>query len=95
MRVSARLASTKLTLLSRLSTTRRTPNRQSFFLRGFHAYIVQRCQAEKWSILTKWRNPGVENKWRKRVGVEPTIDAERRRPTVLKTVPYTRWDSLP
>jgi hypothetical protein len=33
--------------------------------------------------------------WRKRVGVEPTIAAERRRSQVLKTGPVTGLDALP
>jgi hypothetical protein len=35
------------------------------------------------------------SKWRKRVGVEPTVAAERRRPPVLKTGEFTGTHSLP
>jgi len=37
----------------------------------------------------------MEWQWREHMGVEPTGDAEGRRPTVLKTAPTTGQDVLP
>jgi hypothetical protein len=52
MRICAGLASAKLTLLSRLGATNGATNSQGLFLLGFHGYMMHRCSATGWSIVT-------------------------------------------
>lgn len=52
MRLSARLAGAKLTLLSGPGATRGTTSRKRFFLRDPHGYILCVYPAGSWSILT-------------------------------------------
>ena len=61
MRLSPWLTSSKLALLSWLSATSGAPHRQCLFLDDFHAYMMQRCLREEWSILTNaaTRKPNV------------------------------------
>jgi hypothetical protein len=56
MRLCAGLASAKLTLLSRFGSTSGATNSQGLFLLGFHGYIMRRCAAPCWSILTSEGN---------------------------------------
>ena len=56
MRLCAGLASAKLTLLSRFGATSGATNSQGLFLLGFHGYIMRRCAAPCWSILTSEGN---------------------------------------
>ncbi len=53
MRICTRLASTELTLFSRLGATSGATNRQRLFLLGCHGYMLQRCSAKSCSIVNR------------------------------------------
>jgi len=52
MRLRAGEAGAKLTLLSWSGATSGATNGQGLLLFGFHGYIMRRCVAPVWSILT-------------------------------------------
>jgi hypothetical protein len=56
MRLGAGLAGAKLTLLSALGATSGATNIQGGFLLGFHNYMMHRCAATNWSIVTSAAN---------------------------------------
>lgn len=59
MRLGARLASAKLALLSALSATSGATNSQGGLQLGFHNYMMHRCAATNWSIVTSAANHAI------------------------------------
>jgi hypothetical protein len=56
MRLSAGQTGTELTFFAWLRTTSRAANREGLFFFDFHAYIVKRGLAARWSIVTTLLN---------------------------------------
>ena len=84
-----------LTCPSTLELNSRKSDSNPFF--DYHVFITS---SYFWGYACVQRTPGsipqpIENKWRKRVGVEPTGDAARRHPPVLKTGTITGPHALP